>query len=68
MERELADFIRSKYKLTEARIDALTPEEYDALCEQAIEERQRAEADLLKIYLLVEKSRAFEDWILSHRP
>ena len=68
MEKELADFVRKKYKLTEAEIDALTEEEYDTLCEQAIEERQRAEADLLKLYRLVRKSRAFEDWILSHRP
>ena len=68
MEKELADFVRRKYKLTEAEIDALTEEEYDDLCEQAIGERQRAEADLFKIFLLVEKSRAFEDWILSHRP
>ena len=68
MERKLADFVREKYKLTERKIDALTEEEYDSLCEQAIEERQRAEADLFRIYQLVEKSRAFEDWLLSHRP
>ena len=68
MERNLAAFIKRKYKLTEAKIDALTPEEYDALCEDAVEELERADADLLKMDKTRKLSQDFADWILSHRP
>ena len=68
MERNLAIFIKNKYKLTEADIDALSPEQYDALCENAVEELERADGDLKKMEKTRQLTQEFADWILSHRP
>ena len=68
MERELATFVKNKYKVTEADIDALSPAQYDALCEDAVEELERADADLERMKKTRQLTQEFADWILSHRP
>lgn len=68
MEKELAHYVKKKYKLTEADVDALTDDEYDALCERAIAENERTEADLLKIYAMWKHEQDFIDYLMSRRP
>ena len=68
MEKDLAHYVKRKYKLTEADVDAMTEEEYDSLCDKAISECERTEADLMKLYKIWQKEQDFVDYLMSHRP
>ena len=68
MEKELARYVRSKYKLKEADVDAMTDDEYDALCDRAIAECERTETDLQRLYRIWQHEQNFVDYLMSHRP
>ena len=68
MEKELARYVKMKYKLTEAEIDALTDEEYDALCDDVLEQIWRTEDDLQKLNKILGNEQDFIDFLMIHRP
>ena len=68
MEKELARYVKMKYHLTEAQIDAMTEDEYNSLCEDAIAQLWRTEADLQRLYRIWQSEQDFVDYLMSHRP
>ena len=73
MEADTAAWLARKYHLTEEMIDGATPEQYDALCEMAVDLVQHFEelpaCQHGDVEALKAKAKAgdFADWILSRR-
>lgn len=73
MDRDTAAWLERKYGLTEAMIDAANAEQYDLLCEFAVDRVehfenlpacQHGDKEALRAKELTGR---FADWLLSHR-